>query len=245
MKGRKIIAALSIALAASSYGTARAAGIPVVDASNLTQALAQVKALGEQLTTMQEQLDTLKAQQQTITNLYNEGRGITQHATMIPNSVSELHGFFPGVEYDLGEWLAGPLKAVSDSLRSAKELFSVEDMKTGTTHLPSVELYKQRGDYVYGFMSAAKDSYDSLAARRPKLESFVTAASTANTPKAVQDLNVRIGAEMLLMLNDIAMLQALQLTAMMEKESLDHNEAGLLAYRPSTTGGGEAGAPEE
>ena len=34
------------------------------------------------------------------------------------------------------------------------------------------------------------------------------------------------------MLNDISMMQALTLTAMMEKESLEYNEAGLANYRP-------------
>jgi type IV secretion system protein VirB5 len=131
------------------------------------------------------------------------------------------------------------LNAVSNTLRGAKEMFSIESLGGETAHHPSIEIYKQRGDFVYGFMAAAKDSYDNLAARRPKLASFVTAASTANTPKAVQDLNVRIGAEMLLMLNDISMMQALTLTAMMEKESLDYNEAGLMSYRPTKTSGGE------
>ncbi len=235
MKARPLPTAV-LALALSTG--AQAAGVPVIDSSNLAQASAQVDALTQQLETMQEQLDTLKAQQQTITNLYNEGRGVTQHATMMPNSVQDLHGFFPSVEYDLGEWLSGPLNAISNTLRGAKEMFSIDKLTAGgaTSHHPSVEMYKQRGEFVYTFMGVAKESYDNLAARRPQLEGFVTAASTANTPKAVQDLNTRIGAEMLLMLNDIAMLQALQLTAMMETQSLDHNEAGLALYRPAAGG---------
>ena len=70
-----LIAAALFTLANSG---ARGAGVPVVDSSNLTQALAQVEALTEQLNKMQEQLDTLKAQADTITNLYNEGRGVTR-----------------------------------------------------------------------------------------------------------------------------------------------------------------------
>jgi hypothetical protein len=37
------------------------------------------------------------------------------------------------------------------------------------------------------------------------------------------------------MLNDIGMMQALTLTAMMEKESLAYNEAGLANYKPIET----------
>jgi len=235
MKAPKALIAATALFTIASSGV-QGAGVPTIDASNLTQAIAQVKALTDQLNAMQEQLDTLKGQAETITNLYNEGRGVTQHATMMANSVQDMHGFFPGVEYDLGEWLAGPLNAVSSTLRGAKEMFSWEKLSgDDTAHHPSIEIYKARGDFVYGFMGAAKDSYDNLAARRPKLETFVHAAGTANTPKAVQDLNARIGAEMLLMLNDIGMMQALTLTAMMEKESLEYNEAGLANYKPIET----------
>ena len=235
MKAPKALIAATALFTIASSGV-QGAGVPVIDASNLTQALAQVESLTAQLNKMQEQLDTLKGQAETITNIYNEGRGVTQHATMMANSVEDLHGFFPGVEYDLGEWLAGPLSAVSSTLRGAKEMFSWEKLSSDdTAHHPSIEIYKARGDFVYGFMGAAKESYDNLAARRPKLENFVAAASTANTPKAVQDLNARIGAEMLLMLNDIGMMQALTLTAMMEKESLAYNEAGLANYKPIET----------
>jgi len=232
-KARRIAAVIGIVCTVNGAAQGAGGGVPVIDVSNLEQAMLEVENLTKQLTALQAQLDTLKAQAQIITNLYNESRGITQHATMIPNSVQQLHGFFPTVENETANLLEGPLNAVANGLRSAKEMFSFETFSDDeTAHLPSVELYKERGDVVYAYMSAAKDSYEKFAERRAMLETFVTAAGTANTEKAVLDLNTRISAETVLMLNDIAMLQSLTLMAQMEQASLDYNEAGLAMYRP-------------
>jgi len=215
-KARRIAAVIGIVCTVNGAAQGAGGGVPVIDVSNLEQAMLEVENLTKQLTALQAQLDTLKAQAQIITNLYNESRGITQHATMIPNSVQQLHGFFPTVENETANLLEGPLNAVANGLRSAKEMFSFETFSDDeTAHLPSVELYKERGDVVYAYMSAAKDSYEKFAERR-----------------AVLDLNTRISAETVLMLNDIAMLQSLTLMAQMEQASLDYNEAGLAMYRP-------------
>ncbi|MGB5830897.1 MAG: type IV secretion system protein, partial [Thiohalocapsa sp.] len=192
-----------------------------------------VQSLTEQLNKMQEQLDTLKQQSETITNMYNEGRGVTAHATMLDNSVDDLHGFFPSVEYEIAELFSGPLGKVASGLRNAKEMFNIASLtKTGAEHLPSMDIYAQRGDVVYAYMTVATDSYNELSDRRPMLQSFVQAASTANTEKAILDLNTRINAETLLMLNDIAMLSAFNLMAAMDLARVDHNESGLALYRP-------------
>jgi len=236
MRSRKALLVVTAALGIVS-GAARAGGVPVIDASNLTQALAMVKSMGEQLNALQQQLDTLKSQYATITNLYNEARGVTQHATMLANSAEDLHSMFPTVEYDLSEVLSGPLNAVATGLRKAKELVSFDVLKgTQGAHLPSLELYKERGEVVYAYMSAAKQSYDEFAERRAMLDTFRQAASTANTQKAILDLNTRINAETVFMLNDIAMLQSLTLMAQMEQANLDYNETGLALYRPSSDG---------
>jgi type IV secretion system protein VirB5 len=218
----------------------------VLDSANLAEAMAMAKSMGEQLSALQSQLDTLKSQYATITNLYNEARGVTQHATMLANSAEDLHSMFPTVEYDLSEVLSGPLNAVATGLRKAKELVSFDVLKENEgAHLPSLELYKERGEVVYAYMSAAKQSYDEFAKRRAMLDTFRQAASTANTQKAVLDLNTRISAETVFMLNDIAMLQSLTLMAQMEQANLDYNETGLALYRPSSDGRAGTDSPED
>jgi type IV secretion system protein VirB5 len=233
---KSLLLAAALATALGTAGTARAAGVPVFDASNLAQLVTQATTLTEQLTALQQQLDTLREQYATITNMYNEMRGITGHALMLPNPVDTLHDFLPAVNLDPDALLSGPLAAVANTLRDAKELYSVDDLFGGTHLTGAARQYRERSDFVYAYMALAKEAYESIAARRATLEAFAAAAGTASTEKAVLDLNARIAAENALLLNDLAQLQALQLMAMMQDQSIVHNNRGMHANRPTGVG---------
>ena len=234
---RTILAAL-LTVSIGTSGTTHASGVPVFDASNLAQLITQATTLTEQLTALQQQLDTLRDQYATITNMYNEMRGITGHALMIPNPVDTLHDFLPAADLDPDDLLAGPLSALVNSLRDAKEIYSAADLFGGSDpHLTgAARQYQERSDFIYSYMALAEDAYESIAARRATLESFAAAAGTATTEKAVLDLNARIAAENALLLNDLAQLQALQLMAAMQDKSIVHNSHGLHATRPTGVG---------
>ena len=235
MKQPILAAALALAMGA---GNLHAAGVPVIDASNLAQAIAQATTLTEQLTALQDQLNTLRSQAATITNMYSEMRGITAHALMIPNPVNALHSFLPAANLDPSSLLSGPLSGVANSLRDAKEFYSAADLfgGGGTQLTGAARQYQERSDYIYSYMALAKDAYEKVAARRATLEGFATAAGTATTEKAVLDLNTRIAAENTLLLNDLAQLQALQLMASMQDKSIVHNSQGMHAKRPTGVG---------
>jgi type IV secretion system protein VirB5 len=226
-----LAAALALAMGA---GNLHAAGVPVIDVSNLAQAIAQATTLTEQLTALQDQLNTLRGQAATITNMYSEMRGITAHALMIPNPVNALHSFLPAANLDP----SSPLSGVANSLRDAKEFYSAADLfgGGGTQLTGAARQYQERSDYIYSYMALAKDAYEKVAARRATLEGFATAAGTATTEKAVLDLNTRIAAENTLLLNDLAQLQALQLMAAMQDKSIVHNSQGMHAKRPTGVG---------
>jgi type IV secretion system protein VirB5 len=231
------ILATALALAMGA-GNLHAAGVPVIDASNLAQAIAQATTLTEQLTALQDQLNTLRSQAATITNMYSEMRGITAHALMIPNPVNALHSFLPAANLDPSSLLSGPLSGVANSLRDAKEFYSAADLfgGGGTQLSGAARQYQERSDYIYSYMALAKDAYEKVAARRTTLEGFATASGTATTEKAVLDLNTRIAAENTLLLNDLAQLQALQLMASMQDKSIVHNSQGMHAKRPTGVG---------
>ena len=236
MRKLLLAAAVGAALAGQLSGPARAAGVPVIDASNLAQAVAQVQALADQLTTLQDQLSTLRDQYATITNMYNEMRGITGHALMLPNPVDALHDFLPAANLDPDDLLSGPLAALANSLRDANELYSAAELFGGTHLTGAARQYQERSDFIFSYMALAKEAYENIAARRATLEGFATAAGTATTEKAILDLNARIAAENALLLNDLAQLQALQLMAQMQEQNLVHNSQGLHANRPTGVG---------
>jgi type IV secretion system protein VirB5 len=231
------ILATALALAMGA-GNLHAAGVPVIDASNLAQAVAQAATLTEQLTALQDQLNTLRGQAATITNMYSEMRGITAHALMLPNPVNTLHDFLPTANLDPSSLLSGPLSGIANSLRDAKEIYSADNLfgSGGTQLTGAARQYRERSDYIYSYMALAKDAYEKVTARRTTLEGFATAAGTATTEKAVLDLNTRIAAENTLLLNDLAQLQALQLMASMQDKSLVHNSEGMHAKRPTGVG---------
>ena len=230
--------ALTLALGLPLAGNLHAAGVPVIDVSNLAQAIAQVQTLGEQLTTLKSQLDTLRAQATTISNMYAEMRGVTPHALMLTNPVETIHNFLPTSGLDPSSLLAGPLSGVADALRGAQEIYSVDALfgGGGTQLTGAARQYRQESDYVYSYMALAKDAYDKVSARRATLEGFATAVGTATTQKAVLDLNARIAAENALLLNDLAQIQAIQLMAQMQDQNLLHNSQGMHAKRPTGVG---------
>jgi type IV secretion system protein VirB5 len=230
---RTILAVWLLAALAAGRG-AHASGVPVIDASNLAQAIEQLTMLGEQLNTLNEQLDTLRSQYATILNMYNEMRGTTDHAGMLPNPVATLHDFLPAADLDPSTLLSGPLGGVANDLRDANELFSAADLSGGTTLSRSSQQYQARSDFIYAYMALAKEAYENTAARRATLETFAAATTTATTQKAILDLNTRIAAENSLLLNDLVQLQALQLMARMQQQNLAHNDAGIHAVRPTT-----------
>ena len=232
---RSILAFGLLAALAAGRG-AQAGGVPVIDASNLAQAIEQLTMLGEQLNTLHEQLDTLRDQYATILKLYNEMRGTTEHARMLPSPVATLHDFLPAADLDPGTLLSGPLGGVANDLRDANERFSAAELSGGTTLSRSAEQYQARSDFIYAYMALAKAAYESTAARRATLETFAAATTTATTQKAILDLNTRIAAENSLLLNDLVQLQALQLMATMQQQSLAHNDAGIHAVRPTSPG---------
>ena len=232
MKRSLLALGLLVALAAAPH--ARAGGVPVIDAANLAQAVEQLTMLGQQLNTLNDQLDTLRRQYATILNLYNEMRGTTEHARMLPNPVATLHDFLPAEDIDPASLLSGPLGGIANDLRSANERFSAEALSGGTTLTRSAEQYQARSDFIYSYMALAKKAYESTAARRATLETFAAATATATTNKAILDLNTRIAAEQSLLLNDLVQLQALQLMATMQQHSLAHNDAGIHAVRPTS-----------
>lgn len=236
MKRLLLATALGAALTGPLSAPVQAAGVPVIDASNLAQAVAQVQAMAEQLTTLQDQLSTLRDQFATITNMYNEMRGITGHALMLPNPVDALHDFLPAANLDPDALLSGPLAAIANSLRAANELYSTSELFDGTHLTGAARQYQERSDFIFSYMALAKEAYESVAARRSTLEGFAAAAGTATTQKAVLDLNTRIAAENALLLNDLAQLQALQLMAQMQEQNLIHNGQGMHANRSTGVG---------
>lgn len=214
----------------------QAGGVPVIDASNLAQAMEQVKALGEQLKRLEEQvqtakaqLDSLREQAQTLKDMYTDFSGVTQHAKMFADAVRDYHSYIPAELLDPGAMVKGELAGLIGQLRAAQEKYTAEILFPNADQEQEREGYRQQSDFAFGYRAHAQQAYARFAERRAALESLATAGTTATTPKATLDLIAKTSAEHALLLNDIAQMLALQLGATADREILDHNLAGLRA----------------
>ncbi len=192
--------------------------VPVFDAANLAELVAQAVTLTEQLT--------------VLINMYENMTGVSGHARMLKDPLKLLHDFLPPDSIDPEELLKGPFKAFIEALREIEEDYSAEELfEQGVRITGAARQYKARSDYIYSYMAIAKDAYANISGRRAILQNFSDALETATTLKSILDLNTRIAAENTLLLNEIAQLQALTLMARMQERSMVHNAQGLQAKR--------------
>lgn len=233
-----LIVSLGLAL---GVGHAAATGIPVIDAAGLAQAVSQYTTLTEQLTTLKDQYDnavkqlaSLKEQAETAKSMYDDLSGISGHANMFPGAVARLHSFIPASLSDPAGMLQGQVAGIAAQLRAEKERFTGAALFPNRNQQSEREQYEADADYAFAYKAQAKAAYDAFAGRRAALESLSTAGTTATTPGSKLDLIAKAVAENSLLLNDLAQMMALQLSAQADRAIIDHNRQGAVATQALT-----------
>lgn len=233
-------AGLVLALALGA-GHAVASGIPVVDVAGLAQAVQQYTTLTEQLAALKEQYDTavkqlesLKEQANTLKGMYDDLSGISGHAQMLQGAVSQLHSFIPAELTNPAGMLKGKIAGIAAQLRAETEKFTGAALFPNNNQSGEREQYEADADYAFAYKAQAKAAYDAFADRRAALESLATAGTTATTPGSKLDLIAKAVAENSLLLNDIAQMIALQISAQADRAIIDHNRQGAVATQAVT-----------
>jgi len=217
-------------------GQAAASGIPVVDVAGLAQAVAQYTTLGEQLATLKQQYDTaieqlnsLKEQAETMKGMYDDLSGISGHANMLANPVQALHSFIPAQLLDPAGMASGELAGIVAQLKSAQQKFTANALFPNANQVREREQYEAASNYAFSYKANAKAAYDKFAERRAQLESLNGAGATASTPGAKLDLIAKGNAEIVLLLNDMAQMMALQLSERADFAINSLNSQGALS----------------
>lgn len=225
---------------------AKASGWPVVDAignamlgsvygeltSLVSSAAAELAQLTQMYTTLQDELKVVTDTYNTLHSLYTEIRGITQHGLMLPNPVAIMHDYLPRGQLPDPSVLinnGGGLSKIASLGRQSQQAYekvTANKLFSGVFLPSEKQQYEKESQYIYGYMGVARSAYEKIYERRTKIESLATAIRTADTPKAIQDLNTRIAAENALLLNDIAQLQVVKMMADLERDNLIHNQSG-------------------
>lgn len=238
LQARGLVIALSLVLCA---GPAGATGIPVVDVAGLAEAVQQYTALTEQLATLKDQydtavkqLDSLKQQAATMKGMYDDLSGISGHANMLQGAVTQLHSYLPAQLQDPSAMVRGELSSAVAQLRSMKERFSAEQLFPDSAQAKERELYQDQSDQAFAYKANAQAAYNKFAERRQALESLSVAGTTATTPGAKLDLIAKSNGEVALLLNDIAQMLALQVSAQADRDILAHNKDGVTQSQRRT-----------
>lgn len=187
MKGKAAAILLAGALAVATFflRNAFAGGIPVIDASNLTQAIQQVMHMAEQIEQLKNQLAVAEQQLDSISGSRSMG-GIINSQYDVAMDVNQGE-----ILEDLG-------------LRSAEENGLIGEEAT---------LYDEANENVSLRLGQSQKSLEQAQDRFSELSKLVAKVNNCPDQKDILDLQARIQAEQVLLQNEMVKLAMLQARA--------------------------------
>jgi len=187
MKGKAVAILLAGALAVATFflRNAFAGDIPVIDASNLTQAIQQVMHMAEQIEQLKNQLAVAEQQLDSISGSRSMG-GIINSQYDVAMDVNQGE-----ILEDLG-------------LRSAEENGLIGEEAT---------LYDEANENVSLRLGQSQKSLEQAQDRFSELSKLVAKVNNCPDQKDILDLQARIQAEQVLLQNEMVKLAMLQARA--------------------------------
>jgi type IV secretion system protein VirB5 len=168
---------LGALLCANAVG-AQAQGMPVIDVSNIAQAVKQVTAWKQQYQQMTQQIAAMT--------------GTRGMATLLPKAAPAMPG-------DWHEAMAS-LSPLAQELRKAQSVLTPAQLASLPPDLRT--LVSQTADLSAANQAMAQVAYNDAAARQARLATMSTALGAANDPKAAYDLSNAIAIEQAGLLQD-------------------------------------------
>lgn len=200
---------LVITLTCSTTVPARATGIPVIDASNLAQAVLQVLGWIQQIQDMSIQLQRQQQQIQAITGSRNMGSLLNNLGLMgvVPYDVSMVYEAIR----------MGGVNGLSQAarvLRNNRMLYNCAN-KTGEAFRICQNLLNQSPQNLANF----EGSFQTLLRRAGQIQDLTTSINNADDEKASLDLIARIGAEQAAVANGTNQLLTMKMLADENREA--------------------------
>ncbi len=198
-KRLQFVPALLLA-AAMAAGSARAQGIPVIDAANLVQTIQQVVNDITKISNQVQQITQLQNQLNSINGVRNLGN-------VFNNPL--LKDYVPPKAYTLlnavdASGYSG-LTATGKGLRDADMVYNCMDFAGAARTRCQAELaqpYQQKG--------LLQDAMKSASGRLAQIQSLMGQINATADQKAVQEIQARIGAENALLAHEVSQVQMLQ-----------------------------------
>jgi len=236
MKSLKaMLASLALML---SVGSAHA-GIPVFDGMNFAQAVQQVLSWAQQYEQMADSIQQLRNQYAQLQTTYNSMTGNRGLGTILNGAVDQAaRRYLPSEGGQLGQLASGGVAGYG-SLQSTIAGFkaTVSSMPTDTfaagTNAASALAAKIESLATQKALGQA--AYTSAAQRTSDLENMISTIGVADDPKAIAELQARLGAQQALVANENAKLQAMAYMQQAEEQQARQRAAEVIAKwsRPS------------
>ncbi len=199
-KFARFFAAACLIASALGAGTARAQGIPVIDAANLIQSIQQVLDGVTSIENQVQQIRQLESQLRSINGMRNLGQ-------VFNNPL--LHNYVPAEAYtvvnavDTGGYLGlgGTAKALRDANMIYNCLDRAGDDRT-SCQASLAQPYQQKG--------LLQDAMKSAAGRLAQINALMDQINGTADQKSVQEIQARIGAENALLAHEMTQIQMLE-----------------------------------
>lgn len=200
---KKIVSAFALLMGLCMGNTAHA-GIPVIDASNLAQAVLQVQSWAQQYQQMVQQLQQAQQQFTSMYGIRNMGNLVNNPAgrTYLPGNYSTV------LSQGVGQWA---------SIRAAAQKFDVS-MTSLSASSDSAQAFNQAAKQAALNRATAETAYSTASQRFSDIQVLLDRVNAAPDPKDMADLQGRIQAEQVMMQNEANKLQTLQQLASAQRD---------------------------
>lgn len=214
---KKLLAPFAFAMAI--FGSAPAhAGIPVLDAANLAQAIMEVMSWAEQYGQMVEEIQQLDQQYNQAVQQYNSLTGSRGLGDILNNQ--SLQGVVPtnlaSTYNSINSGGYSGLSSAAKSLRDASKIYNCED-RTGDAQVACQATLNQNAQTQANYQNAL----DLVQQRTSQIQSLQSQINSTSDPKAIAELQARIQSENTQISNDANRIALMKATAEAQQQAAD------------------------
>lgn len=209
----------SLLLAGTIFGSAPAhAGIPVLDAANLAQAIMEVLAWVEQYGQMVEEITQLEQQYDQMVQQYDSLTGSRGLGDILNNQ--SLQGVVPtnlaSTYNSINSGGYSGLSGAAKSLRDASKIYNCED-RSGDAQVACQATLNQNSQTQANLQNAL----DLVQQRTSQIQSLQSQINSTSDPKAIAELQARIQSENTQISNDSNRIALMRATAEAQQQAAD------------------------
>lgn len=235
---KKVFAAILVA-GSVIISPAAHAGIPVLDAANLAQAIMEVMSWAEQYGQMVEEIEQLNQQYNQAVQQYNSLTGSRGLGDILNNQA--LQGVVPtnltSTYNAINSGGYSGLTSAAKSLRDASKIYNCED-RTGDAQVACQATLNQNSQTQANLQNAL----DLVQQRTSQIQSLQSQINSTSDPKAIAELQARIQSENTQISNDANRIALMKATADAQQQAADqaNKERWLKVMTTSTPRAGDS-----